>query len=633
MADFNQALSAACRDSEADFIRLGRELESIHHQASAMLEEAMAMAEGLAGGTGGNGTEITETGGNGLEIGGTDIVRSWAGAVAETGRAEAAGRGKGLLGRIEGLVKASLVRLDSRRGRVAGHLERIETMTGHLDRLHDMCEVMEKQIMHLRVLGFNIRVESARSMEAREMFGVVSDRIGRLSEKISGIADRIRSDTRSASRRQLRAHHEIAEGLRRLDGLAVGIRHAVGGSLTEITRLMESAMAAVAEARSRSRTIADGVGEVVVGIQVHDSMSQRVQHIVSALADAVDMSAGDDGVILAEVKGSEKRQKAAGAIIDLQMAHLDGIIADLERIHGRTRYAFDRIGREVEGMTDVLPSESEGAGAGEGDSRLDALRGDLLSLHDLLGKAGGLMKRIHETAAAAADTTQRLAQRMVEVEDIGFETRLIALNAIIKAAHLGNMGGTLDVLAGAVKVISSESEGFVEEVRGVLTEVAGGVRDMDETAASGAAPRTGGDETGLEAGIREMGDAYARLRSASGDLLQRAMVVGEGIQQSVSSLDFLPALADRLSSLRDQLADIRSRMALRDGGAVVVSEENMRRLEERYTMRQERGIHRRMLGAAPAGGAQAPEALEAPEDAAREPAAGDKDLGDNVELF
>lgn len=591
LTDYQEALKGACRDSEADFLRLGRRLETIHADVNDLVAETLATLRRMAG-----------------------------------------GEQESVLATIDGLVRKSLDDLNGRRREVAGRLDHIETIIGRLHGLGRLCSTMERLAMNLRVVGFNIRVESARSAASQDMFGVVSEQIHRLSDHVSRNADQFREDVRDAAQRQVSASEGIARSLDHLHGLASGAARTVRGSVEDIEELMTGSLSAVEQAETHLNAISRQIGEVVAGIQIHDSMSQRITHINKALEDAAALCTMEACEVIQHDDVAERRFTAAHSIIELQIAQLGRIIGDIETAHVTTQGAFDHIGTEVEGLARSLLELKAGVPADPAEPSaahdpFEAIRNDLFGLHDLLTEASELVARIQETGDAAVATTTRLEGHMAQVDGIGFEIRMIALNAIIKAAHLGETGRALEMVAQEVNTLSGETNGFVERVKGVLAGVVSQVRKLDREALTGGDDDQEGEEA-LAAGISQVTAGYDQFREATAQMVVRAGDLRGEIGRVLSALAFLPSLSRELSALLDRLSAIAEMLRPRVREHLRASVDEVNRLTERYTMRLERGVHRQLLGEGSDSRLPEPEAAS---EKKRSP--DQEELGDNVELF
>jgi len=580
-----EGMEKACKDTEPDFIHLGQTLEQVYSDATALTRQTL------------------------------DTVAQIGGKADES-----------VLLRIEQLTKGSLSELEDSHLQVKAKLGHVTQVIGYLNDFHSICSVIERIAMFLRVVGFNMGVECSRSLRSSEMFTVVSHEILLLSDKIIKIARSIRKDAKKTRTDQIRAHGWISRDLRQLRNLAYDTQKAVQHSVREIEQLMKLSLETLKTAGEHTREISDQVGEIVMGIQIHDSMSQRIAHIVSALQEAEDRCK----------KTGETEFEVTYSIVKLQNAQLAQTISEVDGAYGNTIAAFGKIHGEIDYLTQNLsrfgPSQSQGEAILEKQANdpFKRLQSALSHLRSLLDRGGEMVRRIQDKAVKASEISARLSDHMACVQDISFETHLVALNAIVKAAHLGRSGRTLEVLSTEVKVLSGQTDSFVKNVEKILESISASVwqmriRPLDQANENES---TGGSGS-LEEGIREISHAYKQFQTDSQEAFQNAEALKNSISDITANLAFLPNLSDKLSEYHQQLEDMGNALAIQSGELATAASEETNKLADKYTMQQERGVHKQILG--PMEHLISDIESELPqEDMDLDD---DDDMGDNVELF
>ncbi len=585
-----EGMEKACKDAEPDFIRLGQTLEQVYSDATALTRQTL------------------------------DTVAQIGGKTDES-----------VLIRIEQLTKRSLSELEDSHLQVKAKLGHVTQVIRYLGDFHSICSVIERIAMFLRVVGFNMGVECSRSLRPSEMFTVVSHEILQLSDKIIKIARSIRKDIKKTRTDQIRAHGWISKDLRQLRNLAYDAQKAVQHSVREIEQLMRLSFETLKTAGEHTEEISDQVGEIVVGIQIHDSMSQRIAHIVSALQEAEDRCKKT-----AEADIRESGCEVAYSIVSLQNAQLAQTISEVDGVYSNTITAFGKIHEEIDHLTQNLskfgPPRSQGEAILEKQANdpFKRLQSALSHLRGLLERGGEMVRRIQDKAGKASEITVRLSEHMERVQDISFETHLLALNAIVKAAHLGKSGRTLEVLSKEVKVLSDQTDSFVENVGKILGSISASVGQMRITPlADQANGNESADGSGsLKQGIQEISSAYKQFQTDSQEAFQRAAALKNSISDITASLAFLPNLSDKLSEYYRQLEDMGGTLAIQSGELATAVSEETNKLADKYTMQQERGVHKQILG--PMEHLISDIESELPQE---DMDPDDDDMGDNVELF
>jgi hypothetical protein len=268
---------------------------------------------------------------------------------------------------------------------------------------------------------------------------------------------------------------------------------------------------------------------------------------------------------------------------------------------------------------------------------------------------------IDESVARAADVARRFSRHLQELEKIGADTHLKAINAIIKSDHLGSEGRTLEVLSQEMSAISRETDHFVLSMKRRLDQVADFAETFqgpseDETAGGGGEIRIAKDGQGGEGegwlisrNIEALSNDHCRLKEQVNGATTDADRLIYGIQNALDELVFLPELADEMTRHLDRL-EIASATFQQVGNGNRADSSGARQLTGAYTMQRERDIHESIV----AGQACGPETSAAgpSEDAdpgygenirvehlsgGEEKGAGvceeDEALGENVELF
>ncbi len=580
--DFISALEATCKNVEPDFIRMGQKLEAIYADTAELTRKISETVSHIGG-------ESDEN----------------------------------LLGRVEQLTKETLENLKNCHTRVSRSLNHVKAFIGHLGELYTLCSAGKKTATFLGVVGFNIGVESSRSSESYQMFNVVSRQIRDLAGKIMTIADSIRKDAETTRAAQLALYDKIYDDFNSLCSLTDEVREAVQASVQEIEQLMAISVQTLEQAGGHSREISRQVGEIVAGIQIHDSMSQRVNHIIAALYDV--------GNLCAENREPD-RAGLAYSVVGLQAAQLKQIIADIDHTFLKSTEAFGRIHSEIDRL--AYSFSNFGLGNGEADSQdmFIRLRSAMLHIHELFTRGNTLAERIQEMAARTSETADRLSVHVEGVREISFETHLVSINAIVKSAHLDSKGRILEVLSHEVKTLSDQSDKFANNVSELLEAISAAVR---KTGIAGAEemPCSRGSEVSLESGIQDISEVYDKFKANSSEAFHHSETLKTDISRMIAELDFFPELVRELTELMYRLEDAEAVLLHRKEEKTGNITDEVNSLARRYTMRQERNVHKQVV------------ALPAPDDydshisppltsPGHEPENEDEDdLGDNVELF
>lgn len=566
----------------------------------------------------------------------TDRIRNAAGLVGtRTGDSPLAE-----LGRLVASAREDLARLRADQK----SLRQIDTVVEQLENVRKLCARVEEIASFFGMVGLNMAVESARTERTEEAFAGVAGEIKQFRPQAVGVAEKIRAECEAAMHHQRRAREQLSRGMKRLGELTAEAEQEVQTSLAEIQRLIEAALAILADASRSSREISFDVGEVVAGIQIHDSMHQRIQHITAALEQLASVESGEgDGP---PAPGDEARH-AMHSILLLQAEQLRQIIADLNSVHDTQARSFDGFHDRIL----VLAGELDGVGGdglpggGPGAARpLETLPEAAARLGSLLDESHAIFRGLLDTAAQASEAAGRMGGHLSDIHEIGREVKLRSLNAIVRSVQIGQEGRPLKVLAQNMRAFSTETATFVERAGRLIEAIVESSAAQREfvrergRAATGSAPLHGS----LRGAVDSLDDLFARFRSESETAQDHAGALAGKVLDARNAIGFLGDLAAELGRTLGDLEALARQLAPEGFGTINRAADVLRR---RYTTRQENSVHRQVVRTGAALGPRAEDGRDAlarpgvaavADEAAAEaadPAPPVHDLGDNVELF
>lgn len=509
----------------------------------------------------------------------------------------------GGLNNIDHLVRQSLLQLRDCQEQITEDLDRFADGSDQMEGLNRLCPVIGKMALVLQVVGMNIGVESARSPEAREMFGPVAEEIRGISEQILGIAENIREDVQNAKNKQQAVHKTISNSLGQMDKVSVEAEEAVQEALDNIKKLMAISLETMNQAGIHSNEISRQVGEVVAGIQFHDNMNQRIEHICQALVDVGTICCKVNNKAVTRIERN-RELKNAFEILVLQAAQLRQVIAEIDHVYMQNTRAFDTIIQRVEKLTENLALlDKDHAGArtmspmeiSEKDSifsrdRFSMLTDALTRFRELLEQGYRLHDTMSDIFKDAAEAVGRLSEYTDQVQRSNFNIHIVALNSIVKAAHMGSKGQALESLAQEVKSLSNESDEFVTEVNIILDKINSNIHMGNNPASKIKAPDADPGAI-ISNSINQIGELYEAFQTDSTDTVERAEALKKIMVRNRDELAFLNTLIEDLSSPLKALEEILDALRPIVDGIQETSTIQANQLADRYTMDQERIIH------------------------------------------
>lgn len=504
---------------------------------------------------------------------------------------------------------------------------RIERSSQAFERVHGLAGCVRLAFAGLRnmVTTFHslctlTRIETSRLGSTGADFGDLAAEVKSLSESIqssgedvleksSRLVGSVQSVIRSVS--DLRGKH-----LRELPDLIAGVIDGLKTYQERQQRAVESSARQVAEYGA----LCDAVEGIVQSLQFHDITRQQVEHVVEALRH-LSSASGNNGANMNSLPPD------ACAILALQSSQLAVAAETFASSVGGMERDLTSIAVLAEGM----PGASRallGISADDQDSFFLRMEGHFTSILKMLGTCAAAQAEMGSTAAGLDQTIAQMRDSVAAIRGIEILIQRVAINATVRAAHLGAAGSSLNAIAEAMQRLALDANTNTEDVAGTLDAI----RDAAARVSGGSGRAEYDAETGTGAIAGEMQRAVLELHSSSERSVSRVQqIAGSGarLAQDIGavrgSLSAGRLFADVVNRARTELARIGGQAGLGSlECAGVVPTRQLERLAENYTMQRERDVHQSVAGGS---------AIVATPTGESRPALEDGEWGDNVELF
>ncbi len=530
------ALEAACQSAEPDFLKVGEELRSVKADTDLMTQQIHAAVDFIE---------------DAIE---RDALRS--------------------VRTLAGKSMAEIKRIRDKAEQDLKHMLEVAQRMGAINRL---CAGTETITTFLRVISFNMAVKSAHSRIAQETFKGFAEEAKKVASSFSTLTGQLGADSQTVQTAQLSAHTEISADSVMLQGLAHAADSTLQSAVGASEQLMAHSRNVLENAGIRSQTIAQQVSEIVVSVQYHDSMSQRIAHICENLRKIVTVRNDETQ------NGKTHQFNRADSLLNRQSAELHLIITELDCIYHKNIQAFEKIDSEAERLAqslDIYDNPDSLSGAQDlnplayipdappvktvpDDPDVDpfgALKTALKSLYELLCKGQELTEQIEKSVAYADTKTSRFAIQARKVHRIGYEAHIMALNAGVKASKLGNQRQTFAVMAQEITSLARQSQAFVTDIETILKSVGALNLKAQTNLPEQIEPGQSGAITMLDDHIQAVSDAFHQFKIKSSEAYQLVGILRKKIVRVKTGLSFLPALADELITCK-HLTELLGRIA------------------------------------------------------------------------
>jgi methyl-accepting chemotaxis protein len=202
----------------------------------------------------------------------------------------------------------------------------------------------------------------------------------------------------------------------------------------------------------------------------------------------------------------------------------------------------------------------------------------------------------------------KLTPQVALIRALSKQTRLLAFNAAIQAAHDGSVGRSFVVVAGEMRQLAQQSEATTEQVNDVVREICNATRER--LSAMVSQERIDNEVKWLETLATSIHSMTGNFELAVSDLEVISQYANNSSKKIFDTVSDIPALAQLQDISRQQIELVQSCLvdcgigieqvtSILSGGEPMADEMLLERiitdLEKRYTMGSQNSTHQRVL--------------------------------------
>ncbi|TVM18422.1 methyl-accepting chemotaxis protein [Oceanidesulfovibrio indonesiensis] len=474
------------------------------------------------------------------------------------------------------------------------NVQELTTIHNTVETLTKTIDEYRRVVRALSMLGISTRIESARLGAEGRGFTTLADDVEKLAKRIVEYSGQIMEKVDDLSSMVTTALEQTGEMRARQAASSRTIENNIRTNLDALVKMADKSGEVSRNLEPLSRQIASSIGEAVASVQFHDITRQQVEHVEESLQEIRDLLHENE----------HGRRDDPDALRDLV-----GFIGDVCGLqHSQLVNASDSFYKAVESLKShlgsiagnvfQLESNASGITASEtGGTTLDAIEAGLGDVMDAMKEFADQGEAIGAIMVQVADTVTEMTHFLEDIEEVGSEIELISLNASVKAAHTGDKGKALGVLASSIQQLSQEAGSLTESVTDILGRIGEASTNlksnaeafMDTSQVSEMITRIEQILAGLRRIDEEVDSLFETIRRQGADL-------GASIESLNNSMTFHEDVCAELSKGADVLAELRD-----EATTIVPHDEDESRPERldkmlaRYTMEAERLIHQQAL--------------------------------------
>lgn len=552
---------------------------------------------------------------------------------------------------LEGFNRISSI-VENLSGGMQMEKETIRAILDHFDALRQPLADFAYVIRNLNVLCNFIKIEIAR-------LGLSDTSFFKLSADVGGLSGQIEKSIKSLAEQAEAAVISLNQNIALIENCNVRqkgqgkmILEKINANLSAISEKNILSSQTIAEISRTWERISLHVGEVVQSLQFHDITRQRVEHSREALVDLPQKLAtwkNETGRLsfrrIFPKQGAKTQETPSGSYnpaglvadtFDLQAAQLQSADQDLTRAMERILQSLRLVAKDATDISANILSVT-GQDGGRKDTFLMQMEQDINVLADSSDDVALIRRDLTAAMSALSQTAMGMSCFVKDMDTIGIEMQRLAVNAQVHAAHLGDQGATLGVLAESIHQVSLNTSSMVQKIMLALQAVVENAEKL-----SGMAGAKSNDQLArVHEDFVTMLDPLKKIESDIGTLLPQIKQSGVQLADDIGRLVASVHIHETISSGLGQVADyLRTEVGKMTIAGVKRTEQAksglLEDLSAKYTMHSERSTHvastrgdveKSNSGIGTAGGGKIAPAMEPIG------ADGGDGLGDNVELF
>lgn len=513
----------------------------------------------------------------------------------------------GAMGELQTLLTEMGRYVDGARHEIEESSATLRRILGLLDEVGSPLSGFKKVNKVLRMLGISTKIESARLGQSAAGFDTLAHDVGELAVQVNDKAGVILTRRDDLARAIQQTLTGVLDAGAQQHQQVLGILEKTRSSLDALSEINARCSSAVASISAVSDEVSRNIGEVVMSMQTHDIVRQQIEHVEETLVEL-------DGRLASRSAGADE----AALICEMQSAQLRHASTELDRAVQAIAGNLREVARKQSGLSQETRVMA-GIADQTGGSFFTDMQRDISVVSASLEESSKVNQSLCAAMHAVASTVGEIASFVGDIEKLGEEIKLIALNAQIKSAYTGDEGAALGVLAEAIQRLSIEAIDHTTVVAGTLQGIIGVTENLN---------------SGLCDESEELEDEAHAMVTNLNSLVEVLRQVNETLHSSLARMD------DSVSRLSAEIEQVTGGItvhhtvnrvleyAIAGLGAVIGEARrvapadsqgiNLDELAKRYTMHSERKIHESLSGGSPV--AQSAGAVE-------------DELGDNFDLF
>lgn len=526
---------------------------------------------------------------------------------------------KGKIDELSTIIERSGLSIEKSEKQISDSKDILDKISSLLNNAVDSLTGFNRIIKHLRTLGISTKIEDSRLNIENTGFHVLAENVENLS---TVIADKIYATKRKAAElsntivKVFSGNRDKNLNFGSTKNVLQNTRTSLEGLLTNYALCLEKAKTV----STYSETLTQNINEIVVSIQFHDIIRQQLEHVEEAFnALETELKLQDN-----QIDDTSHHTEVLVTILEV------GKIQSAQLKHSRDEFfrACQEIISNMANVNNVVSKllsdiqKTHEIINNNNDSSLNIIESGIITMKDLLLRSYASNNEFSISVGTVIKTVKDLTVFIYEVEEIGSEIEIIAMNAQVKAAHTGKEGVALGVIAESIQKLSSDSKeqtvtisSFLEQIVNIVSGLVSENSSISE------------EENNINSIVNEMAmstnsinDLKRNIENMTIEIKTMAETLQKDIENNISHIGIHNKMnmdVNQITVKLDGLLDNLVRSGINNNQRV---SNKLNELQKKYTMQSERLIHEKMTN-------------KSSTSIQKKQKIGEEILDDNIELF
>lgn len=492
-------------------------------------------------------------------------------------------------------------------------------------------KALTKQAKITEIIWILIKITSGGLKGGGSDFVALVEQLGKLSHRTRTNAERLSEQIKENQRVFCEIDRSLDMWMKREKEEGEKLFRTIKGTLDLLSKASSKLIRLSGRVQDRSVYIKQHLGEIISAIQFQDITRQQVEHVQKSIKEM------RHSIILRRKFRENGSLSWLCTTANVQIPQLENVAKSIANAGKQLKKGLSDIAGDCKEQYNDVVNAFEVSEQGSEVGVLDSLQIHTQSLREFFHESVTMNSDLLNTVRKISEATGVMEDSLNNIRKTHMDMTIVAMNAQVGSATLGEEGRALSVLAEEITRLSKISDTITETATHSIKRILSFVNHVDSSLTESLnKDREKTEEINKDAGeaLALLADTEARTKRAvtelgreSNDLADQIMAMVDSIQFIGVTRSYIERAVKKINNFVEDVQTCQTKIKRKKHSAAI----DPRIRTDYYTMETERDIHKKTLNLADEAGGR--DTISKREDnfCAEQP--NNPELGDNVELF